>query len=544
MKRSRMKPEAFEKIGHDTMLETGDEQIAGPICGQRIEAYAHGIEDDLVGINSCIEDASAKSNALWTVLYDRSIPVSDSTMLAHSIRAWVMFVAFLVCAAASAGLNAWTLVLWGWPVAACCVAGLLFTGFFVAVTYLLFEHLAAWGVGLAVMLVVSGLCVWGALDYANARGMMLAHRAEAEQAGAGQSFVDNSGTELQSTTSLNQDAPSEAEINARMGDAAFKFAIASDLMVGLLLALLLKILADPDYAAWREMKQLNRAVRELEKAKKHLEMMPIIARKLCLAGMLAAKAKLNKRPPSYHRRLQVMMIALLALATRTFPAQAQTFDRMEAILIDVSGSIAKGSSSEAFREYLTGARQLLLREPPKSRVYVSVITTDSFGSVQPLLIGWTPEIKGVFTDDLNRARRELASTFEARAAKLRPISSGTDIFGGLWHIQALIGSTDSREREIWIFSDMMNETASFNMPALLALGPEKMLEMARSNNLVVPLNGYRIHVLGASLTGLTPQAWNTIKSFWILYFRAAGAEVIEYSPECGLKISDAIAFLH
>lgn len=48
---------------------------------------------------------------------------------------------------------------------------------------------------------------------------------------------------------------------------------------------------------------------------------------------------------------------------------------------------------------------------------------------------------------------------------------------------------------------MMNESANLNMPALLPAGPEKMLERARANGLIVPLRGYKVHVLGASPAG-------------------------------------------
>lgn len=116
------------------------------------------------------------------------------------------------------------------------------------------------------------------------------------------------------------------------------------------------------------------------------------------------------------------------------------------------------------------------------------------------------------------------------------MSAGTDIFGGLWQVHALLDSTRSQDKEINIFSDMMNETAAFNMPALLALGPEKMMNMARSNNLLVSLKGYRIRVLGASTSGLTPQAWETMKKFWTLYFHETGAELISYSPDCTIQI--------
>jgi len=66
----------------------------------------------------------------------------------------------------------------------------------------------------------------------------------------------------------------------------------------------------------------------------------------------------------------------------------------------------------------------------------------------------------------------------------------------------------------------------------VALGSERMLERAKANGLVVPLHGYRIHVLGAAPAGLNPHTWNTVKAFWTLYFPEAGAELVTYSLEC------------
>jgi hypothetical protein len=114
------------------------------------------------------------------------------------------------------------------------------------------------------------------------------------------------------------------------------------------------------------------------------------------------------------------------------------------------------------------------------------------------------------------------------------VASGTDIIGGLWHLKALLESgtaAQNVQKDIWILSDMMNETPEFRMPALIPTGPEGMLQRAKSNQLVVPLTGYRIHVLGASTAGLNPHAWNSVKKFWTLYFQATGAELISYSAE-------------
>jgi hypothetical protein len=162
------------------------------------------------------------------------------------------------------------------------------------------------------------------------------------------------------------------------------------------------------------------------------------------------------------------------------------------------------------------------------------LSTDSFGEFHEVLKGWTPDARGVFTDDLNRARHELASSFAAESAGM---ASGTDIFGGLWHVKTLFESgpkpDDSREitKTIWIFSDMMNETRSFPMPTLLELGPGEMLQRVTTRGLLVPLHSYKIYVYRASPSGLTPQVWVTVKEFWTLYFAAAGAELAAYSAE-------------
>ena len=172
---------------------------------------------------------------------------------------------------------------------------------------------------------------------------------------------------------------------------------------------------------------------------------------------------------------------------------------------------------------------------------MSVISTDSFGGVHEILKGWTPEARGVFNDDLTRARYQLAASFERKSSGMAPVAAGTDIIGGLWHIKALFESDqkpgDSRlvAKTFWIFSDMMNETPSFPMPALLGTGPERMLERVKADGLLVPLDGYTIHIQGASPSGLSPQAWHTIKRFWEMYFAAAGAELVSYSPECNAE---------
>ena len=122
-----------------------------------------------------------------------------------------------------------------------------------------------------------------------------------------------------------------------------------------------------------------------------------IAKKRCMAGIL--RAIRSKRRVPYHQGLTGLILFVL-LTPR--PSLAQTIQRYEGILIDASGSIAKGrTTSDLFREYLFSTKKLLLTEPANSRVWVSTISTDSFGGVvHEILKGWTPDARGVFTDDL------------------------------------------------------------------------------------------------------------------------------------------------
>ena len=66
-------------------------------------------------------------------------------------------------------------------------------------------------------------------------------------------------------------------------------------------------------------------------------------------------------------------------------------------------------------------------------------------------------------------------------------------------------------------------------------GPKKMIERAKTDGLIVPIAGYRVYVIGASPAGLRPQTWNALRTFWTLYFRKAGAELIAYSAECSVE---------
>lgn len=166
---------------------------------------------------------------------------------------------------------------------------------------------------------------------------------------------------------------------------------------------------DQGAAAWRRLLKIADLIKGIENQISRLLASIEIAKRECAEGILRAQVALCKRKPAYHRLLMVALLAALSAVS----ARAQTIERYEGILIDTSGSISRnGTTHEPFREYLVSTKKLLITETPSTRVWVSGIAVDSFGGDGTILKGWTPEARGIFTDNLNRARRELVSAFE------------------------------------------------------------------------------------------------------------------------------------
>lgn len=524
----------FEELGHQTMVETGDEAIATAICANDIQALALELRPQLLRLSSDIEQTKSRRQSLWSQLYDRHTPVSDAAILALRIAAGILAVLILVSAAASVAGHVTTFYLSGAGVAISLIVGVPLSGLALASGCQLFDKILRrhWVLEAIVVLAASLLSFWGFFQMAQTRGTLVEKLTASTTTN---SFVDDRSAEDVPAEPARNDDSGEARIKNLMGSAMVKIMLAADIFLGLFFGLFVRIWTNEDFVAWHDMKKTARSIGALEeRSNEHLSTIEI-AKRRCTKGILRAKHVQRKKSMPYH---QVLPILLAVLVLALSPVFAQTINRHEGYLIDVSGSVGKGGANDdLFREYLFGVKKLLLTEPPNSRVWVSVITTESFGSVRSLVRGWTPDAQGVFTDDLNRARRQLAANFESKSAGLSPTAAGTDIGGGLWQLKTSLesgskGRSDAVSKTIWIFSDMMNESANFNMPALLPAGPEKMIERAKANGLIVPLAGYRVHVIGASPAGLSPQNWNTIRAFWTLYFRAAGAELISYSAEC------------
>jgi hypothetical protein len=528
----------FEEFGFQTLLNSDDEDRARNICGLHLHAYADQLQPMISSLMSEIAQRKHHGLALHAHLYDRPIPVNDAAMLTHSLASRILLVLTALAAIACFAGNTTTFYLFGFGPLLTLLMAAGTTALPLVVGHLAYERILASHKGLqaAVVVVAVALCFGGLFRLAQARRDMVDKAAATPRVN---SYVDGTPADDPADQEPQTHEGSESKVRQTLGGAILMIMIAADLALGYLVGQLTRMHTNEDYAAWRKLKKIAEVVGTLEHKVAELVSTIEIAKKRCMAGILRAQNRRNKRRIPYH---QVLPIFILFVFFGARISLAQTIERYEGILIDTSGSISKGgTSNDLFHEYLISTKTLLLTEPANSRVWVSSISTDSFGGVREVVKGWTPDARGVFTDDLNRARHQLASSFEVKSSQMSPVASGTDIFGSLWHLKALFESAPKSDtshafpRAIWIFSDMMNETQDFPMQTLLAIGPEQMLERAKTNGILVPMNGYKIYIYGASPSGLTPQAWVTIKRFWTLYFAAAGAELVSYSAECDVQ---------
>lgn len=530
------RPEEFEALGKEMMRTCWEVEQAVKVCAPKLHAYELTLRPLLQRQQAELARVKHQARALHEVLYNRIVPVCDAQMLAHSRK--VQIVAFLTVLTALACLvgNAATFYLMGAGPLVALLAAIGLTALPLGISHMAHEWIFAlhrWFKILTVLVIVL-LAASGIVIAGQARRTMIDRSIRTPIA---DSYVDGSDVDNKlAAQPATSDGDSELAIRRSLGEGIFLIVLAAELALVFLVGWLIDLYADPDNTAWRKLHSLEKELSDLEVQITKLTHAPEVAKRCCLAGILAVDNARTRRHPPYHQALTfLLMLTMVSVAT----VHAQTIEHYDAILIDTSASISRGGKTNAlFQQYLAAARSLLVTELANTRVWVLSISSDSFGASPEILKGWTPEARGVFTENLSRARSQLASNFERKSSQMNPTSSHTDIFGALWHVYSIFEgeseehSAQTQSKTIWIISDMMNETQTFSMPDLLHLGPEEMVKRAQANALVAPLKGYKVRVLGASPSGLTPQTWFTAREFWRRYFAAGGAGLLTYAEDC------------
>jgi hypothetical protein len=332
----------FEALGYQTMVETGDEIITRDICGLHIHAFADELKPELSRLSSVIQQMKGRRQALWSHLYDRHEPVSDATMLGLTIAAAILAVMIFVASIASVGGHAMTFYLFGSGLPVSLVLGVALTGIATASGYQAYEkilvrHKAAEGI---VILVAFALCFWGLFQMAQARGTMVDKLARSAST---KSFVEDNAAEDGPAEPASGDDSGEQRVRSLLGSAMVKIMLSADIILGILLGLFTKIRTNEDFVAWQDLKKTARNLGSSEERSNELISSIEIAKKRCMAGILRGKHVQRRKCVPYHQSLTTVLVVLFLASSHVF---AQTINRHEGILIDVSGSIGKGGAND------------------------------------------------------------------------------------------------------------------------------------------------------------------------------------------------------
>lgn len=228
---------------------------------------------------------------------------------------------------------------------------------------------------------------------------------------------------------------------------------------------------------------------------------------------------------------RALLVSLAGIVAFSFALRAEAQVANVVIGIDFTRSVAeRGYGAHTnFEENVKGARDLVTRLPPGSRVTVVAISDRSFSSPLILISGAVPTEHGplALLDQRDAARHRLANQLAKQCAAHRPDFEASDILGFLAFGSELLRPTSGKKILI-LFSDMRQagDGLDFNTPVRLT--PEQIsqnLERAA----ITDLKDTDVYVLGADAVGKNARYWNDLKTFWESYFKSSGANLREYS---------------
>jgi hypothetical protein len=206
------------------------------------------------------------------------------------------------------------------------------------------------------------------------------------------------------------------------------------------------------------------------------------------------------------------------------------------VAVDLTASEgAKGHDGESqFSKNVQGVTHLLGSVPAGSKITVIGITENSFSQPYTLLSAEISNEQGYFGERLTAARQQLIRAWQKRSAQLEPSARSTDVFGALLVASALFReTTPTHPRKVLVlYSDMRNVTQGLDLESPATIRVDAVLAMVERHKLLTDLSGIEVFVLGADAVGKRVTQWESLRQFWMAYFKRARATLSGYSLLC------------
>jgi hypothetical protein len=209
-------------------------------------------------------------------------------------------------------------------------------------------------------------------------------------------------------------------------------------------------------------------------------------------------------------------------------ARAQQQSISLVVAVDLSASVAaKGPDGRTdFEKDAAAVGELLAHVPAGSRIAILGITGNSFGEPDILLQANVPQDSGYFGEKLGAAHKELVKAWWAKASHLAPSAKQTDILGALSLAEQFFHEVPNGRKVLVIYSDMRQATPELNLEGRSA---SKRKTLAQEVTGPMPdLAGVEVYALGVDATVSGSAAWQRLKLYWTMYFKAAGSNLQAY----------------
>lgn len=173
--------------------------------------------------------------------------------------------------------------------------------------------------------------------------------------------------------------------------------------------------------------------------------------------------------------------------------------------------------------------RILAQVPASSKVTVIGVTDRSFSQPYVLLAAEIDPDEGYLHERLAAARQQLAQGWQKRSVGLVTRFQQTDLLGSLVVASQLFEARTGWRNVLVLLSDMRHETKTLNLAKPATIPVDMMLAKAEANHLIANLSGVEVYVLGVDGSGKDVAYWNSLRQFWVEYFKKGGASLRTYS---------------
>jgi hypothetical protein len=230
--------------------------------------------------------------------------------------------------------------------------------------------------------------------------------------------------------------------------------------------------------------------------------------------------------------IQKLLLMLFCL-TLFAPGRLFATQRLDVvILLDLSQSVAMKdhTNTEEFKKNVNSVTAVLATLPAGSRVNVFGITGDSFSTPYPLLQAQLDEDEGYLKERVAKGHTELVRTWQERSSRLTAQFKQTDLLGALLvAAQVFERPSVGRKEVLMIFSDMRQATGVLDLERPRLIHKTEALRQVAKSHQIPSLHGVEVYALGVDASGRSVNYWQTLREFWLGYFKLAGATVENYS---------------